>query len=733
MSVREEKMHGNAPLLHTPEDKPGHAQARYLYLAITGILSVLVVVCTVALWAERDDWLSRATIGLMVALLAFGSLRLRESRLHFAGRARALEREIEQYSRIFDTSLDLILVTDRQGLFTRVSPSSKAILGYAPVEMLGHIGIDFIHPDDLESTRTEMRLARRGQQIRNFETRYIRKDGSPVVLDWTGVWSESEQRHFFIGRDMTAQKLLEEAEHDAKETLTAVIDASPVAILCLAPDRTVIVWSRAAEQIFGYTAKETIGRPYMLVPEGQEAEYGDLFGRALAGETLRDIRVARRRKDGTIVDISFDAAPMHDSGRVKAVAYALSDITERNKLEQQLRQAQKMDAIGQLTGGVAHDFNNMLTVITGTIDILAQGVADEPELSAIAKLISEAADRGAELTSHLLAFARKQPLQPRPTDIRQLATEAARLLGPTLGEHFDIKWRLSEDTSPAMVDPGQLVTAIVNLAVNARDAMPDGGQLTIESGNVILDEDYANAHSEVTPGRYVMIAVSDTGPGIPASIRDKVFEPFFTTKDPGKGTGLGLSMVYGFVKQSGGHIKLYSEEGHGTTFKIYLPHSGETSSVLESLSASEVSGGDETIFVVEDDPIVRSSVTVQLESLGYRVMTAANAQDALAIVDSGAAFDLLFTDVIMSGSMNGRRLAEETAKRRGQLKVLFTSGYTENAIVHHGRLDPGVLLLPKPYRKSDLARMIRQALGVVGPSGNGIAEDGRRLKSGRGS
>jgi CheY-like chemotaxis protein len=290
---------------------------------------------------------------------------------------------------------------------------------------------------------------------------------------------------------------------------------------------------------------------------------------------------------------------------------------------------------------------------------------------------------------------------------------------------------LSEDTLPAMVDPGQLVTALVNLAVNARDAMPNGGQLTIESGNVILDEDYANAHSEVTPGRYVMIAVSDTGPGIPASIRDKVFEPFFTTKDPGKGTGLGLSMVYGFVKQSGGHIKLYSEEGHGTTFKIYLPRSGESGGVVESLPASEVSGGSETIFVVEDDPIVRSSVTVQLESLGYRVMTAANAQDALVIVDSGAAFDLLFTDVIMSGSMNGRRLAEETAKRRGQLKVLFTSGYTENAIVHHGRLDPGVLLLPKPYRKSDLARMIRQALSALGPEETGRPRMAIASKGGR--
>jgi CheY-like chemotaxis protein len=357
----------------------------------------------------------------------------------------------------------------------------------------------------------------------------------------------------------------------------------------------------------------------------------------------------------------------------------------------------------------------VLAVVTGTIDILAEGVADRPELAAIAKLISDAADRGAQLTGHLLAFARRQPLQPRETDIRQVAAEAANLLRPTLGEQVEIEWRLHEDAWPALVDPAQLVTAILNLAVNARDAMPDGGKLTIETGNAILDEDYAKAHSEVRAGEYVMLAVSDTGPGIPLSIRDKVFEPFFTTKDIGKGTGLGLSMVYGLVKQSGGHIKLYSEVGYGTTFKIYLPRAGAQSSELATTSAaSPLVGGNETILIVEDNATVRASVLAQLESLGYTAITAENAQEALAIIDGGAAFDLLLTDVVMPGAMNGRRLVEEAAKRRAGLKVLFTSGYTENAIVHHGRLDPGVLLLPKPYRKPDLARLIRQALGAAG-------------------
>jgi len=318
------------------------------------------------------------------------------------------------------------------------------------------------------------------------------------------------------------------------------------------------------------------------------------------------------------------------------------------------------------------------------------------------------------LTGHLLAFARKQPLQPRETDTNALIMESVRLMRPTLGEQIEIEAMLEDEVWPALVDPGQLGTAILNLALNARDAMPNGGKLTLETDNAFLDESYAELNREVRPGNYVMIAVSDTGNGIPEAIRDKIFEPFFSTKAVGKGTGLGLSMVYGFVKQSNGHIKIYSEEGHGTTFRIYLPQARESHSGQFADVAAEVvmEGDSETILVVEDDPMVRTSVTKQLHALGYKTIQAANAAEALAIVDDGAAFDLLFTDVIMPGPMNGRQLAEEVAKRRSALKVLFTSGYTENAMVHHGRLDPGVLLLAKPYRRAELARMVRVALAA---------------------
>jgi PAS domain S-box-containing protein len=499
----------------------------------------------------------------------------------------ALDQEIEERRRIFETSNDLILVTDTNGNFIQVSPSVTSILGYLPSDMIGHSAVEFIHPDDLEHTRREMRAARRGQSKRNFETRYVSKEGKAVALNWTGTWSEPVRRHFFIGRDLT----------------------------------------------------------------------------------------------------------------------------EKQAAEAQLRHAQKMDAVGQLTGGVAHDFNNILTVITGTIGILEEAVADQPQLAAVARLIDEAAERGANLTKHLLAFARKQPLQPLEVDVNALVLEAAKLLHPTLGEHIEITPLLAEDAWTAMVDPNLLSTAVLNLALNARDAMPNGGKLALETSNIFLDENYANMHSEVTPGNYVMIAVSDTGSGIPPALLERVFEPFFTTKEVGRGTGLGLSMVFGFVKQSDGHVKIYSEEGHGTSVKIYLPRAtGLQQTAAEVQVSTAIEGGNETILVVEDDTLVRRYVMTQIESLGYTTLEAANASDALRIIEDVATIDLLFTDVIMPGIMNGRQLVDEALKRRPDLKTLFTSGYTENAIVHHGRLDSGVLLLAKPYRKSELARMIRLAL-----------------------
>ena len=385
---------------------------------------------------------------------------------------------------------------------------------------------------------------------------------------------------------------------------------------------------------------------------------------------------------------------------------------EKNVADLRLRQSQKMEAVGQLTGGIVHDLNNILTVITGTIEILAEGVADRPELVAITKMIDEAGVRGADLTQRLLAFARKQPLRPREVDLNALVTEAANLLPPTLGENVEVHLMLAADTSRALIDPCQLKNTIRNLALNARDAMVDGGKLTIETGNAVLDDNFASMNGDVTAGNYVMVAVTDSGHGIPACILDHVFEPFFTTKEVGKGSGLGLSMVYGFVKQSNGHIKIDSEEGRGTTVRIYLPQAVGIAEPAEFARPSSVEGGRETILVVEDDHLVRTFVVGQIQSLGYATLAAVNAAEALVVIDGPTEIDLLFTDMIMPGSMNGRQLADKALQRRSSLKILFTSGYSNEAIIHHGHLDAGVLLLAKPYRKSDLARMIRAALAA---------------------
>jgi CheY-like chemotaxis protein len=366
--------------------------------------------------------------------------------------------------------------------------------------------------------------------------------------------------------------------------------------------------------------------------------------------------------------------------------------------------------VGQLTGGIAHDFNNMLTVITGTIEILAEAVRNQPHLARIVTLISEAADRGSELTANLLAFARKQPLQPVEIDVNALVNEVGRLLAPTLGRQIEIKTALDADIWPALVDPGQLSSALVNLAINARDAMPDGGTLTFATSNITMDGRDASASGIDRVDDYVVVEVTDTGTGIPEAIRDKIFDPFFSTKETGQGTGLGLSMVFGFAKQSGGNIEVDSEEGRGTTFRIYLPKADFEASQIPSADDLQSTGGTETILCVEDDASVRAYVIAQLESLGYKAIAASNAAEALAIADGGAEFDLLFTDVVMPGRMNGKQLAERMRLRRPSLRVLFTSGYTDHTIIRDGRIMRDVFFLSKPYRRPQLARMVRRSL-----------------------
>ncbi|MBS0412039.1 MAG: CHASE3 domain-containing protein [Proteobacteria bacterium] len=399
------------------------------------------------------------------------------------------------------------------------------------------------------------------------------------------------------------------------------------------------------------------------------------------------------------------------SGDTDRIIGSIRDITDRVKAEERLRGAQRMEAVGQLTGGVAHDFNNLLQVIRGNLELLEPALAGQESAQRRLRNALYGTDRAAQLTRQLLAFARRQPLEPQVINLSRLFGDMSDLLRRTLGEGIEIETVVAGGLWNTVADPAQVESAVLNLAINARDAMPEGGRLTIEITNATLDDAYTRDIEDLQAGQYVLIAVSDTGEGMPPEIRDKVFEPFFTTKVDGKGTGLGLSMVYGFVRQSNGHVQIYSELGQGTTVKIYLPRAHQAEAALAASPRAPGHGGGQVIMVVEDDDNVRAAAVGLLEDLGYRCREAANAEAALASLRADPGVDLVFSDVVMPGSLKTRDFASHVEAMAPTLPILFTSGYTDNAIVHHGRLDPGVALLSKPYTRDDLARKVAQMLG----------------------
>jgi PAS domain S-box-containing protein len=467
-------------------------------------------------------------------------------------------------------------------------------------------------------------------------------------------------------------------------------------------------WTRT----LGYLPDELIGSQLdaFIDPDDLSRTYAAL--EHASREVLPSFENQYRHKDGSWRSIAWTAAP---SGEL--IYCVARDVTEEKRREtalaeaqDHLRQAQKMEAIGQLTGGVAHDFNNLLQVISGNLQLLAKDIVGNERAERRVATAHLAVNRGAKLASQLLAFGRRQALEPRVVNVARLVSSMDELLRRALGEAIEIETIGTGGLWNTQIDPANLENAIVNLAINARDAMDGAGKLTIEVGNVSLDDAYAKTHGEVNSGQYVMLAITDTGIGMTPEIAAQAFEPFFSTKPEGQGTGLGLSMVYGFVKQSHGHIKIYSEVGHGTTVKIYLPRTKQKEDVINVLDQETLTGGTETILVAEDDDEVRASAAEMLTDLGYRVYKARDAVSALSVIEKGHAIDLLFTDVVMPGELRSPELARKAKERLPNIAVLFTSGYTENAIVHGGRLDAEVDLLPKPYTRDALARKIRQVL-----------------------
>ena len=500
----------------------------------------------------------------------------------------------------------------------------------------------------------------------------------------------------------------------SRELLDAVIENMPDALILKDADddfRYVLV-NRAGERLMGKDRSEIVGRvDHELFPEDQATAFLEEDREVVA---TGQPRLCAERSLSTLngirlIDTSKVPIPSGNGGH-GFVLGIVRDLTEQKALEAQLRQSQRMHAVGRLTGGIAHDFNNILAIILGNVDLLREQLDDGSESAEMADEVLGAAAHGAELVHRLLAFSRMQHLEPTALDLNERLPAIVALLKRTLGEAISIKVKPAEDLWPAMVDPTQVDDALVNLAINARDAMPEGGSLTIETGNEVLDEEYAAQNVEVAPGDYVMLAVSDSGTGMAPGVIARAFEPFFTTKAEEKGTGLGLSQVYGWVKQSGGHIQIYSELGHGTTIKLYLPRATATAEGVSDHTEPDTiaAGGNETILVVEDNPKVLRTVVRQLRDLGYASIEATNGAEALDMIRSGAGFDLLLTDIVMPGGITGYELAARVREIQPAVKILFTSGYTELAVTA-GDANRGPLL-SKPYRKQDLGRAIRAVL-----------------------
>jgi two-component system cell cycle sensor histidine kinase/response regulator CckA len=520
---------------------------------------------------------------------------------------------------------------------------------------------------------------------------------------------EMDQLLSVLGKAVERRRLTE-ALRETNQTLEAVVEASPLAMWVVGPDGTVEMWNPAAERIFGWRRDEVLGHPLPIVAADHAEESRQIRERGLRGEAVVGVEAQRQRKDGARVEISESTAPMRDAGgAVLGVLAIAADITERKQLEEQLRQAQKLEALGGLAGGIAHDFNNLLTVIGGRSQIAAWDLPPDSKVRHHLDLIAQTVERAAGLTRQLLAFSRKQVLEPRVLDLGETVTEMMPMLRRLIGEDLDLATTSEPGLWRVKADPSQIEQVIMNLVVNARDAMPDGGRLTIETRNSELDEAYAKVHAGVEPGAYVMLAVTDTGHGMHAKILAQIFQPFFTTKEPGKGTGLGLATVYGIVKQSGGHIWVYSEVGQGTSFKVYLPRVEEAATVVTTVP-QRARRGTETILLTEDDDQVRALARETLELSGYTVLEAASPTDALRIaLQHSGVIHLLLTDVVMPG-MNGRALADRLLALRPDLKVLFMSGYPASAIGHHGVLDPGTAFLQKPFTPGSLARKVGEVL-----------------------
>ena len=715
----EKRAHQANDLLNDPNVRDREWVQREGIVAFAGYPLLLEgrVVGILAMFSRRR--LSETTLQALSAVanqIALGIERkVTDESLHESeGRLRELTEHIHKV---------LWMIDAREGKVVYVSRGYEKMFGRSRQSLLDNptAYMENIHPLDLAMVK-QKNVAMYETGYVDLECRIVKPSDGSVRWIWITGYPVVEEGKIMrvagVIEDITKHRQLEEERDSLLARLQLQIERMPLAYVLFDSDLRIVDWNPAAERTFGYTRNEALGMlPFQIVPASFRADAEKILERIRDGDkTAHSVNENLTRDGRTIVCEWFNTPLMDAAGAFAGLLCLAQDVTERRSLEEQYRQAQKMEAVGQLAGGVAHDFNNLLCIISGYSELILTWLKPDDPLRSSVKAISEAGSRAAALTRQLLAFSRKTVLEAKVVDLNDLVRETEKMLRRLIGEDILFTAVLDPHISRVKVDPGQLDQVLMNLAVNARDAMPTGGKLTIETRQVELDEQYVRTHPEAHPGQYVMLAVSDTGCGMTPEVKAHIFEPFFTTKGVGKGTGLGLAVVQGIVKQSGGYVEVYSESNLGTAFKIYFPAVEQQANVARDKDENNNLRGTETILLVEDEDGVRGLAMLVLQTHGYTVLPASDGKSALHVAaQHQGTIDLLVTDVVMPG-IGGGELARVLQAKYPQLKVLFSSGYTDDSVVRHGILEAEVAFIHKPYRPQALARKVREVLDAKGNS-----------------
>jgi two-component system, cell cycle sensor histidine kinase and response regulator CckA len=662
------------------------------------------------------DLLHQAIRGLLGLVLIFDIYTLYQQLKIQRMRRKLLEGE-ELFHLISENAADLIAVVDMEGRRIYNSLSYCKVLGYSMEELKNSTSLTQIHPDDREAVKQAAEEARRTGIGRPLEYRIRHKDGSWRVLESTASVIRNSngepEKMVIVNRDVSDRKLAAEALRRSEASFRSVVEDAPYGIYRANVSGQLLMVNFTLVKMLGYESQAELLKANLADDIHRDSrEHQRLSEMFPRDQGFKDMEVEWKRKDGSAITVRCSGRPvLNEAGALAYIEVFAEDITERRVLEKQLRMAQKMEAIGRLSGGIAHDFNNLLGVIIGYSQVMKRTLGPSHSSYEHAEEIEKASQRAVSLTRQLLAFSRQQVLEPAILSLNALVTDMEKMLPRLLGEDIKVDLNLDPALGQVKADQSQLEQVLMNLAVNARDAMPDGGRLTVRTANVDLDLAYTRQHPGSKPGRYVVLAVTDTGTGMDPETQAHIFEPFFTTKERDKGTGLGLSTVYGVVKQSGGYIAVDSEKGKGASFSIFLPRVEQAVEAPEAVSLKTLSvRGSETILLVEDSEPLRKLAHMFLKDNGYRVLTAADGEDALQVARQHAApIQLLLTDVVMPG-INGRVLAERLGPWQPGMKVLYMSGYTDSFIAGHGVLEQGIHLLHKPFTEETLTRKVREVL-----------------------